>query len=65
MFHRHHWREKERFYAPPIVGNHSLSVTERTIKQMMLGVTTITQECFHCGKLKTVEVLGDARRPGQ
>ena len=61
MWHIHRFTETERVYAPP-VSPHGVQPRDRvseTIKAVF-GVTTIISRCCICGKLQTVEVLGDA-----
>lgn len=53
MWHTHRFTETERVYAPPATP-HAIKV------KAALGVTTIISSCCICGKLQTVEVLGDA-----
>jgi len=63
MWHIHRFTETERVYAPP-ANPHGVKSTDRvsqTVK-LVLGVTTILSKCCICGKLQTVEVLGDARK---
>jgi len=67
MFHIHRFTEMERVYAPPNP-NFSIPVIKpkdermRFAAQLAFGFTTILSSCCICGKLTTVEVLGDARK---
>lgn len=58
LFHQHLWHEKERFYAPPRRGIELDYVSERLMKKVMFGVTTIHFVC-DCGADKFVEILGE------
>lgn len=58
LFHKHTWKEVERFYALPTdmdvdVGRGRLG----SLEKLTLGVTTIYFVC-ECGEHKFVEVLG-------
>ena len=58
LFHKHVWKEVERFYAPPTTKNVRVEVGgDKTIELLALGVTTIHFVC-KCGEHKFVEVLG-------
>ena len=63
MFHRHAWVETERvFVKPPASIGSFKSADEELAHQVLFGVTTILYKCTKCGQVRTVEVLGDARR---
>jgi hypothetical protein len=67
MWHIHRFTETERVYARSPLGTvsdfsaHGLG--EKLDKLVLFGVTTILSKCCICGKLQTVEILGDARKP--
>lgn len=58
LFHKHVWKETERFYAPPTNKDIRMDVARPgTIEHLALGVTTIHFIC-KCGEHKFVEILG-------
>lgn len=54
---RHQWIEKVRAYSPPLNGFSVSGLRESSVKQMLLGVTTIEYQC-KCGKHYTAVLLG-------
>jgi hypothetical protein len=63
--HRHHYEEKERHYAMPLIKAASMEISQHTMAQYLFGVTTIVLRCAGCGRLQTVEVKGDATKKPQ
>jgi len=62
LFHRHNWIEIERFETPPTeISSVSGGAPERTIRELVFGITTILYRCSICSGIKTVEILGKTR----
>ena len=58
MFHKHIWKEVERFYAPPTDKNVDVGRgCPGSLEKLIFGVTTIHFIC-KCEEHKFVEVLG-------
>ena len=61
MWHIHRFTETERIFTGNSKGMR-VEGNPEDVKRMVFGVTTIISSCCICGKLTTVEVLGDARK---
>lgn len=63
LFHKHVWKEVERFYALPqprtVIKGYGI---ESLVQKFLLGVTTILYKCEVCNKQKFVEILGKFER---
>ena len=64
MFHKHIWKEEERFYAEPVGHLKSSILPDYVVERLALGVTTIKLVCQDpdCGHIKAVEILGKSLR---
>jgi hypothetical protein len=61
LFHRHDWREAERFYAAPRDTFKADRISSELIAFLTLGGTTIVvQRCAVCGKERLREYVGKA-----
>ena len=61
MWHRHKWKEVERFYAEPCEGNYRGVTSQMLAQQLVMGVTTIRYEC-ECTKSRTEEIVGKSMK---
>ena len=62
MWHRHKWKEVERFYAEPCAGHFKGESSAMLMQQLVMGVTTIRYECDCCTKSRTEEIVGKSMK---
>jgi hypothetical protein len=57
LFHRHKWREIERFYSEPPPIKSIKNSSPEMAKKLLFGVTTILYSC-ECGAINKKEIIG-------
>ena len=58
-FHKHKWKEVERFYTQSYDGTRSISgAGQDLLRQVIFGMTTILYRCDKCHEMLSIEILG-------
>lgn len=58
---RHRWVDADRRFVPPVSRHVKVRNDERLANQVAFGFTVVEQRCEKCGKVRAVELFGDAR----
>ena len=62
MKHKHRWGDERVTFNPPMTTRDLQGSGIDMMREMIYGLSTVTQRCDDCGEARSYTVPGDARK---